>query len=209
MQVYREVKRRPAQVVEQLKHLATRGTTRKAYLAVRDDSNVDLPGPALAARFIYLNRFCFNGLYRTNARGGFNVPYGGEKSGRLPPPEIIFGCSEKLRGAVLVSGDFERVLSLARAGDFVYMDPPFSVAARRIFREYHQSSFCSEDLARLRDWMERLATKGISFLVSYAESEEAGFLKRGFRTSTVTVRRNIAGFAGARTCSREVLIYPE
>jgi DNA adenine methylase len=159
-----------------------------------------------AARFIYLNRFCFNGLYRTNRSGAFNVPYGGKRTGRLPSAEIVARCSSALRRAELRAADFEAVLGRVRPGDFVYLDPPFSVRAKRVFNEYDASIFGPEDVARLRSWLERLDAKGVAFLASYVASGEARYLARGFRTSTVTVRRSIAGFTGSRVLTQELLI---
>jgi len=115
-------------------------------------------------------------------------------------------CSRLLRKANLVAGDFEKVLKRVKAGDFVYMDPPFRVKARRVFNEYDKSIFDSDAVVRLRGWMENLANHNISFLVSYAQSDEADLLKEGFQTEVVTVKRNIAGFSQSRTRSNELLV---
>jgi DNA adenine methylase len=106
----------------------------------------------------------------------------------------------------LVAGDFELVLRHARKGDFVYMDPPFAVRARRVFKEYHPDTFSGSDVNRLRLWLEKLHKRGISFLVSYAQSAEADVLARGFDRRRISVRRNIAGFASDRSPSNEILI---
>ena len=200
---YRQLKKNPIEITGSLK---TFRKGRERYFEVRGIDPVTISSPERAARFIYLNRFCFNGLYRTNASGRFNVPYGGAKSGSLPTDEHLLGCSELLKKATLVAGDFEKVLAKIKVGDFVYMDPPFSVKARRVFNEYDKSIFSFEDVKRLRGWMENLASRNISFLVSYAESDEADFLKKGFHTDVVSVRRNIAGFTDNRTRSNELLI---
>jgi DNA adenine methylase len=159
-----------------------------------------------AARFIYLNRFCFNGIYRTNLKGEFNVPYSGDRCGAVPANEVFEQCSRRLRGARFVNGDFEDVLKQAKKGDLVYMDPPYAVRAKRVFREYDPSTFTHGDIARLRSWMERLNAGGINFVVSYAESDEADLLRKNFSYETVAVRRHIAGFAAHRTMTNEVLI---
>jgi len=88
----------------------------------------------------------------------------------------------------------------------VYMDPPFSVAARRVFKEYNASVFTDEDLRVLRSWMAKLASAGISFLVSYAQSDEAQYLADGFSSRKVMVRRHIAGAFSNRVRSEEMLI---
>lgn len=159
-----------------------------------------------AARFIYLNRFCFNGLYRTNRSGRFNVPYGGRKTGALPSLEQLLSTSNLLSSTELVAGDFSAVLGRVKAGDFVYLDPPFSVTGRRIFKEYDRATFGESDLARLRRALTTLDELGATFLLSYADSPEGSVLADGFSSKKIATRRNIAGFTGNRRDFNELLV---
>jgi DNA adenine methylase len=201
---YVEVKYRITAVLKELERL--RPANKQEYQRLRAVDISTLTPSARAARFIYLNRFCFNGIYRTNLLGQFNVPYSGERCGNLPKEEAFRKCSRRLRRARFMNSDFERVLQQAAKGDLVYMDPPFAVRARRIFREYDPSTFTHEDIARLRSWMERLDAARINFVVSYAESDEADVLRKGFSHQVVSVRRHIAGFAAHRALTNELLI---
>jgi len=201
---YIEVKYRIDAVLEELGTLPP--WNKEEYLRLRSMDTSKLEPHVRAARFIYLNRFCFNGIYRTNLKGQFNVPYSGDRCGAVPQDEVFQQCSRRLRGARFVNGDFEKVLGLAEKGDLVYMDPPYAVRARRVFREYDPSTFTHEDITRLRSWMERLNAAGINFVVSYAESDEADVLKKNFSYETIAVRRNIAGFAAHRAMTNELLI---
>ncbi len=201
---YVEVKYRIDAVLKALR--ALNPGNRQEYARLRAVNIATLTPAARAARFIYLNRFCFNGIYRTNLLGQFNVPYSGNRCGNLPKDENFRGCSHRLRSARLVNGDFEKVLAQTAKGDLVYMDPPFAVRARRIFREYDPSTFTHQDISRLRSWMERLDAARITFVVSYAESDEADVLRRGFSHEVVSVRRHIAGFAAHRALTNELLI---
>lgn len=201
---YVEVKYRLSAVVVELRKL--RPADKDEYLRLRSKDLTTMSGPARAARFIYLNRFCFNGIYRTNLRGQFNVPYSGVGCGSIPEEDLLKKCRARLRSARFVNADFESVLRQAKKGDLVYMDPPYAVQARRVFREYDPSAFAHRDIERLRGWMVRLNNGGIDFVVSYAESDEAGVLRKGFSYETVSVRRYIAGFAGHRALTNEVLI---
>jgi len=180
------------------------------YYQVRSDSDATLSRAEKAARFIYLNRFCFNGLYRTNKRGQFNVPYGGFKAGSLPSADLLRSCARTLRQADVVATSFEHTLEAARSGDFVYLDPPYSIASRRVFNEYSHFSFGKSELTRLREHLVRMDRLNIYFLVSYGLSREALDLARGFFSRQLVVQRQIAGFANARRRSRELLItnYP-
>jgi DNA adenine methylase len=93
------------------------------------------------ARFFFLNRFCFNGLYRTDRSGRFNVPFAGQKTGNLPLWEQFSTAASLLKRSTVRCGDFERVLrSSVRAGDFVYLDPTYAVANRRVFRHRRRMS---------------------------------------------------------------------
>jgi DNA adenine methylase len=201
---YIEIKYRLPAVLTELAKLPL--WSKEEYLRLRSLDTSRLKPQARAARFIYLNRFCFNGIYRTNLKGQFNVPYSGDGCGALPQDEVFQRCSRGLRGARFVNGDFEAVLRQAERGDLVYMDPPYAVRAQRVFREYDPSTFTHGDIYRLRSWMVRLHAAGISFLVSYAESDEANVLKEGFSYETISVRRNVAGFAAHRALTNELLI---
>jgi DNA adenine methylase len=203
MHTYEQLKKDPAPILSFLDRWPADPTT---YYKVRAIEPCGLGAVGRAARFIYLNRYCFNGLYRTNLEGKFNVPFGGGKTGRIPDTTALRTCASVLTGAVLVPGDFQRVVARAAKGDFVYMDPPFSTASRRVFTEYDKSGFCPSDIKRLRAAVCSLANRGVSFLVSYVESPEAEYLAKGFDTKTVRVKRSIAGFTGAREHSPEVLI---
>jgi DNA adenine methylase len=200
---YLEVKYRPERLAEALFPLRR---SKRTYLRLRRVEAKTLDADSRAARFVYLNRYCFNGLYRTNQRGKFNVPYGAVGTGSLPSKEHLLQCSRALKHARLRCCDFDGLLSEVGVGDFVYLDPPFSVSERRVFNEYQAEIFSNKDVRRLRQTVERLDRSGARFLLSYADCEEARFLQKGFLTRRVSVRRNIAGFVGKRTLSDEVLI---
>lgn len=201
---YLEVKYRLNSVLDSLAALPP--SSREEYNRLRALRPEDLPAADRAARFIYLNRFGFNGIYRTNLSGQFNVPYSGKRCGSLPQPDMIDKCAKRLRVARFMNADFEKVLHHAERGDLVYMDPPFAVRARRVFRQYDPSTFSHDDIKRLRSWMETLTKARVDFVVSYAESDEADILRAGYDYRTVSVRRHIAGFAANRAMSNEVLI---
>jgi DNA adenine methylase len=199
---YGAVKDNVEGVIRQLRGLRC---DRAEYYFIRSDHK-GASNDKRAARFIYLNRFCFNGLYRTNRQGRFNVPYGGYKTGELPQPELLRKCSQSLRNTTLSAQSFQCTLEQVRTGDFVYMDPPYSISARRVFNEYSHFSFGDRELRALRTNLLQLNRLGINFLVSYGVSREARELARGFRQREIVVQRQIAGFSNNRRKSRELLI---
>lgn len=203
IETYRQIKKNVAEVLSKLGNFKT---GKQHYYKIRDLKPQNLDPTMRAARFIYLNRFCFNGLYRTNRRGEFNVPYGGGKSGSLPGHETLYKCHLLLKNACLITGDFEKALDRTKYGDFVYLDPPYSYKNNRIFHEYDASSFDWNDLDRLRSWQDEMTLRGVEFLISYADCDEAIILKDGYKFEKVEVRRHIAGFAKHRRVVSELLI---
>lgn len=175
------------------------------YYRIRSQEPISLPDSERAARFIYLNRFCFNGLYRTNASGKFNVPYGSQRKVRPIDVGALPSAASTLRSATIIRADFEETLSRTKPGDFVYIDPPYVIASRRVFKDYAAGSFCHSDLRRLRNCLLRLNSMGIHFVVTYGDSAEARELLSDFAATRIWTRRNIAGFASHRRGSYELL----
>jgi DNA adenine methylase len=160
-----------------------------------------------AARFLFLNRFCFNGLYRTDSKGRFNVPFAGQKTGALPSWEQFSTAAKLLKHSTVKCGDFEIVLRLSvRAGDFVYLDPPYAVGNRRIFRQYGAHTFGINDLHRLRAVLQMIEKRGAHFVLSYAYCREAKEAFGGWSSRRVYTHRNISGFARHRRRAAELIV---
>ena len=199
---YKAIKKNPKLVSRILRRIQK---TKKSYYATRAISPKLLSDEQVAARFIYLNRFCFNGIYRTNLKGEFNVPYAKPKERVIFNPAIISQMSRLLKRAMLMNSDFEGVLEKVSPGDFVYLDPPYAVANRRIFSEYHPDTFSKKDLNRLSRALIKLDRKGAHFVVSYADSSEGRTLLSRWNPRRVRTRRNIAGFVGHRRKAYELI----
>lgn len=179
---------------------------KRSFYRVRQMDETKLDPIDAAARFIFLNRFCFNGLYRTNQAGRFNVPYGAGKTGQLPNSADLRWVANALQACSLRNSDFAPVLKATKQGDFVYLDPPYAVGNRRVFRQYNGSSFGAEDLKRLDDCLLDMDRKGVSFVLSYASCPEARFYFKGWPRRRICIHRNIAGFAKHRRRAAEFLI---
>ena len=202
VEMYEVIRNDPSRLARRLAHIPRTSEAYYRWRAVRSQT-LDAEGRAL--RFLFLNRHCFNGIFRTNGEGTFNVPFGT----RLPEPltaDGIRACARLLKSAELVAGDFERSVQRARAGDFVYLDPPFAMSRKRNRREYGHASFSQSDIARLNDAMFGLDAIGAHFLVSYGDCLEARELARNWMNRKVRVRRHVAGFAGDRRNAYEWMI---
>jgi len=178
----------------------------KAYYKIRKINSALLPDIDRAARFIYLNRFCFNGLFRTNLKGEFNVPYASSKTGRIPTINELIGFSKILSSAQINNCDFEDTLSFVQKGDFVYMDPPYAISNSRIFHQYGPNTFGIKDLKRLANLLPKIHNSGATFLVSYALCDEALEAFSGWNIERVTTQRSIAGFSHQRRKAIEILV---
>ena len=181
-------------------------TDKETYYQIRAIDPVTLSPNERAARFIYLNTLCFNGLYRTNLSGQFNVPYG-NRTRKYPFDPVMLREAGRLLGtAVLENSDFESIVDQTKNGDFLYLDPPYATGSQRIFSAYGKKVFSDADLMRLIDTLHRAANRGVHFVLSYADVPEIQSLRKVWSSSEVMARRNIAGFSDARRKVKEILI---
>ncbi|HYU15335.1 MAG TPA: DNA adenine methylase [Candidatus Acidoferrum sp.] len=180
------------------------------YYAVRERWN--RPGGLSAdvdraAAFIYLNKTCYNGLWRVNSRGEFNVPLGRYEDPAIFDRLQMGAASRLLQRAELRAGHFADAVAGAGAGDFVYFDPPYhplSVTAH--FTSYTSSSFGADDQRELARVARELVRRGCSVLVSNSDTEFVRELYRGFAIDVVDCGRAINSKASARGPQRELLI---
>jgi DNA adenine methylase len=158
-----------------------------------------------AILFIYLNRNCFNGLWRTNKSGLFNVPYGGTEMGGNPPLSLLLECSQTLQTADLIHQDFRSTIQAASAGSFIYADPPYFSAAERTFIEYGAKSFGQEDLNELLELLISAHGRGVQVALTYDAATPLAKKLVGWHVETIEVIRNVGGFAGSRKKQGELL----
>ncbi|MDB5821359.1 MAG: adenine methylase [Herminiimonas sp.] len=178
----------------------------RTYYKVRSLDPKVLSPNERAAQFIYLNTHCFNGLYRTNRQGKFNVPYG-TKTRKLPlSGSDLREAARILKNAVLESGDFEPIVDQTIEGDFLYLDPPYATQSTRIFSQYGKKLFSDTDLARLTKGLRAADRRGVRFVLSYADVPEIRGLREIWTSKKVTVKRNIAGFTDARKTVQEIVV---
>lgn len=158
-----------------------------------------------AIRFFYLNRFCFNGVYRTNLKGSFNVPYG-TRTGDFPKISVFEEAMLKLQKAELVVGDYYNILHIVKPNDFVYIDPPYSKSGR-FSGEYGLGSFNQNNLPRLKQFLSSLDCLGAKFLFSYRVDQDLlKSLEECYYTEKVEVRRHVAGFKKKWDTEFEILV---
>jgi DNA adenine methylase len=162
---------------------------------------------ARAVRFGYLNKTCFNGLYRVNGSGKFNVPIGSYKNPTIVEPEVISVWHRALAHVDLYSEDFMYRLAEVKSGDFVYADPPYLPQSETAnFTSYTSGKFDSKDHERLARALEMVHERGGKFLCSQGDSDVVRSLYKSFVIEPVKVRHSVGASAKSRSNVGELLI---
>ncbi|PID46340.1 MAG: hypothetical protein CSB47_04500 [Proteobacteria bacterium] len=176
------------------------------YYYIRERFNLMRTSIKKSAYFIYLNHYCFNGIFRTNKKGHFNTPFGAKKKVKKKlAKEEFLAISNCLQLAEFTSSDFEDFLcNLSPSGACIYLDPPYFTNEKRVFSEYGAKVFEASDLARLHSVSMNLSKEN-KVIISYRDCEEFRHLFGDFLVNPISVTRNVGGFAGRRKHENELL----
>ena len=152
----------------------------------------------MAAMFIFLNKHCFNGLYRVNKKGEFNVPYNNSTASSHDPDNML-KILKFLKSVEIRQGDFEDACRDCTAGDFVFFDSPYAPLKDDSFDSYTKEGFPKEDHERLASLFKRLADKGVRCMLTNHDTPFIRDLYKDFKIETVNVRRSINRNTSGRT----------
>lgn len=200
--VYRAIKEDPHAVADVLESIPQ---TSDAFYVLRKTQPIELDLAHRAARLIFLMKSCFNGVYRTNLRGEFNVPMG-NRVYALPSREILLSTQRQLRGTSLVSGDFRTTLARSRPGDWIYMDPPYRQAGRYRGEYGYGNEFAQGKLAEFVKVARELTAKGRFITISYAHDEDLISALPGWAVHRVVAARTVAGKQAVRGLVPELIL---
>ena len=160
-----------------------------------------------ASRFIYLNRTCFNGMYRVNSKGEFNVPFGHYKNPRIVDENNLVNCSNLLQKTEIKHADFSEILKEVKKGDFVYFDPPYvPLSETSSFTSYTKDGFDLDMQFKLRDVCDELDSMGVKFLLSNSDTKLVNELYENYNIKKVFASRQINANADGRGKITEVLV---
>ena len=189
--MYRQVASNVDEVIQYLKKYEN---TSEMFYAVREQEWTQLPKAEAAARTIFLNRTCFNGLYRVNKQGKFNVPYGKYANPKICDEDGLKAASEALKKAEILCGDYLLVLDhYAQPGDFVFLDPPYlPISEYADFKRYTKEQFYEEDHVELAKIIMRLQERGCHIILTNSNHPLVHELYAPFTIDVIQTKRHIS-----------------
>jgi DNA adenine methylase len=182
------------------------------YLEIRAKDPDKLSDLEIASRFIYLNRTCFNGMYRVNSKGGFNVPFGAYSNPMICDEVNLRRVSESLKGVEIKNQDYKEIIKNAKKGDFIYFDPPYyPVSKTASFTSYTKDAFLDKEQIELRDTFLELHKRGCLVMLSNSDTPFINKIyseleKFGVRITKVDAGRAINSKSSGRGKIKEVLV---
>jgi DNA adenine methylase len=177
------------------------------YYRKRDTFNQERDPLKRAALFYYLNKNCFNGLYRTSRSGNFNVPFSPSRTGNYPALLEFENVARLLRHARFECCDFETLVKRhCQPGDFFFLDPPYSDSSRYPFREYFPGCFSFDDVPRLERVLDLIQKRGGLFVLTFSDRLNFKFKAKGWQMHRIRTRRNIGGFASSRKFVEDIVL---
>ena len=202
--LYQCLKRDPGTIEERLALLQPKHCSALYYRLRKREPSAPIDR---AVRFLYLNRTCFNGIYRVNLNGEFNVPIGSKTLIGFPAG-YLSDVGKRLRNATVRQADFEKTLADARSGDLVFIDPPYTVMHNNNnFVKYNSSLFSWADQIRLSLAIKRASARGASIMLSNANHPSVKALYRGFGNHYQITRSSVlSANASFRRHTTELLI---
>ncbi|MHA1996713.1 MAG: DNA adenine methylase [Promethearchaeota archaeon] len=160
-----------------------------------------------ASRIIYMNRCCFNGLYRVNSKGQFNVPFGSYKNPLFCDEENLFAVNKVLQGVTIINAGFEKTLEIAKKGDFIYFDPPYvPLSGTANFTSYSKENFNFNSQRKLKEVFSILDKRGCKLMLSNSHCEFILDLYKDFKIETIMAARAINSNGANRGKIKEVLV---
>ena len=220
---YRTVRDNPKQLIESLANiemaylaLKTEERRKDFFMAVRERYNEKNLDPIEnTTKFFFLNRTCFNGLYRVNKKGLFNVPFGKYSNPTICDPETILKDSELLQRVEILNGDFEATFEYAQGNSFFYFDPPYRpLSDTSSFNDYAKESFNDDDQIRLKVYCDRIDKAGFHFMLSNSDckgkNENDNFfdvLYGAYQIERVWASRSINSNPAKRGKLTEILVH--
>lgn len=185
-------------------------TDKQGFYSVRkldrtESDFVNLPKITRAARFLFLQRVGYNGVWRVNKNNQYNVSYGGKTKDQLYDEDIILACSKKLEGSIISLDSYSDTFKKTEAGDRIYIDPPYVPVNEGNFN-YSKDGFSGEDQETIADQLNELDKKGVHFLLSNSHCPLTMDLYSKFNIKKIEARRSVGRNVNSRKVISEILV---
>lgn len=207
---YNVVKNYPNELIDNLKEYKEKHNKDFYYeirLLDRQEGFKESDEILRATRFIYLNKTCFNGLYRVNKSGYFNVPIGSYKNPNIADEDVIFNASKALEDVNIYNSSYNKVLEFAKKDDLVYFDPPYYPLNRTSnFTSYSENEFLENEQEELLEVFDKLAQKGVFVILSNSDTDYIKDLYKNYDINIVNMNRLINSKANGRGKVTEVVV---
>ncbi len=208
--LYNVVKKNPDKLIDAFSHDEFENSE-DAFRNLKTEFNTltGLPGNEVrrAALLMYLNKHGYNGLWRVNSKGKFNVPFGRYAKRNMPTEHSILKFSKMLENVKILNLDFEQAVKPAKKGDFVYFDPPYHPISKTAnFTDYNSNGFTFDDQKRLADVFRKLHDKGVRLMLSNSKVPKIEELFDGFTIGTVDAKRFINCNGERRNGTKEIIV---
>ena len=214
---YKVVRKNPSELVQSLQEiqkeyysLKSEESRKQFYLLMRDEFNTKQLNPIRnTTLFFFLNRTCFNGLYRVNKSGLFNVPFGKYETPMICDPNTIYADSELLQNVEILTGDYQQTLSHAKGNTLFYFDPPYRpLSNTSSFNDYSKEAFNDLAQKRLKEFCDQVQMAGYKFMLSNSDCKDMFFddLYLQYKIERVWASRNVNANASKRGKLQEILV---
>jgi len=203
---FKAVRDHPEELIKHLKYFKRRNSEKYYYSLRRRFNEGKIQGIRRTAAFIYLNKTCYNGLYRVNSNGGFNVPCGKYKNPEIFNKETILEASKLLKGVKIKHQDYRKIIDRVSKGDLIYLDPCYDPLTRTSFVNYTPQRFCEMDRIELSKFMGQLRDKKVEIRLSNNDLPEIRGIYVDYKIKEVFASRKINSDGGGRGKIKELLI---
>lgn len=211
IETFKVVRDHPKELIKILNYFKKKNSLEFFYITRTKFNKNKICGIKRSAAFIYLNKTCFNGLWRVNSKNEFNVPYGNHKNPGIFEEENIFLASNLLKGVKIICQDYKKILDFVTEGDFVYLDPCYDPLTKTSFANYTPKRFCEEDRIEMVKFIWQLKNNKVDFALSNNKIPEmkAHYPLYNFKHIEILAPRFINSIGNERGNIIELLILPK
>lgn len=203
---FKAVRDHPKELIKHLKYFKRQNSEKYYYSLRRKFNEGKIQGIRRAGAFIYLNKTCYNGLYRVNSKGGFNVPYGKYKNPEIFNKETILEASRLLKEVKIKHQDYRKIIDLVSKGDLIYLDPCYDPLTKTSFANYTPKRFCEIDRIELAKFINQLKNKKVEIRLSNNDLSKIRGIYIDYEIKDIFASRKINSDGNGRGKIKELLI---